>query len=493
VTLLELQIGPVAHGGHCVARHEGRVVFVRHTLPGERVLARVTSGEDSATYWRADAVEILTPSPDRVEPPCPWAKPDLCGGCDWQHATPAAQRVLKASVVTEQLSRLAGLEWPVTVEAVEPYLGWRTRVRFAVSPSGQAGLRKHRSHEIVPIDWCRIADPSITELDVTGRRWPDADAIEAVAPGTPSSEPDVPAPTSGAEQALVGRRAAGDATSTTPRPPTADHLPRGGVRPGVADTPVAADPRTAPGPGEQAGSSPSPLVVVEPREGVPGERLRLPRVEASLATRDSAGLHRVRGRTWVPETVTVDGEEQSFRVSGAGFWQVHPSAAQTLLDTVLSFAEPLAGEKVLDLYCGVGLFAAGLAHRVGPDGSVLAVESEERAIKDARRSLHDLPQVLFEVARAERVVRELASQAVECDLVVLDPPRSGAGRAVMADITALRPRAIVYVACDPAALARDIAFAASAGYELTQLRSFDLFPMTAHVECVALLTPVPTS
>ncbi|MCA1655811.1 MAG: TRAM domain-containing protein, partial [Pseudonocardiaceae bacterium] len=111
----EVEVGPVAHGGHCVARHEGRVVFVRHTLPGERVVAEVT--EDRAdSFCRADAVSVLTPSPDRVARSCPVAAPGGCGGCDWQHVTWTGQRALKAAVVAEQLRRLAGLDVAVEVE-----------------------------------------------------------------------------------------------------------------------------------------------------------------------------------------------------------------------------------------------------------------------------------------------------------------------------------------------------------------------------------------
>lgn len=106
----EVEVGPVAHGGHCIARtSEGQVLFVRHTLPGERVVARVTEGEEGARFLRADAVEILDPSKDRIEAPCPFAGPGRCGGCDWQHAKPGAQRRLKGEVVAEQLQRLAGL------------------------------------------------------------------------------------------------------------------------------------------------------------------------------------------------------------------------------------------------------------------------------------------------------------------------------------------------------------------------------------------------
>ena len=136
--LVELTAGEVAHGGWCVARDPGgRVVFVRHTLPGERVLARITDA--TAKFARAEAVEIIEASPDRVTAPCPYARPGGCGGCDWQHASLPAQRRLKAEVVQQQLRRIAGLERDVTVEPVPgdtSGLGWRTRVRFAVGPDG---------------------------------------------------------------------------------------------------------------------------------------------------------------------------------------------------------------------------------------------------------------------------------------------------------------------------------------------------------------------
>jgi tRNA/tmRNA/rRNA uracil-C5-methylase (TrmA/RlmC/RlmD family) len=186
---LELAVGPVAHGGHCVARiggPGGRVVFVRHALPGERVVAEVT--EVHRGYLRADAVAVLEPSVDRVEPPCPYARPGACGGCDLQHATAAAQLEWKAAVVREQLARLARLT-PAEVDElgvrVAPLpggpLGWRTRVRYAVSAAGRPGLLRHRSHEVVPIDSCLIAHPAVRAAPVTDRRWPGVDSVEVVA------------------------------------------------------------------------------------------------------------------------------------------------------------------------------------------------------------------------------------------------------------------------------------------------------------------------
>jgi tRNA/tmRNA/rRNA uracil-C5-methylase (TrmA/RlmC/RlmD family) len=375
----------VAHGGHCVARHEGRVVFVRHALPGERVRVRVTEGHDAAKFWRADAVEVLVPSPDRVQPPCPWARPGLCGGCDWQHADLRAQRALKAAVVREQLARLAGLDLDVAVEEVPGAvdgLGWRTRVQYAVDDAGRAGLHAHRSHDVVPIDWCRIAHPAVVAADVPGQRWSPGSSVEVV-------------------------------------------------------TSVAT-----------------------------GERLVLAGDDRSGAVTERVG-------------------DRSFRVRGSGFWQVHPGAAATLVDAVLTGLEPRVGESALDLYCGVGLFAAALAGPLGPGGRVTAVESDRAAVQDARHNLADLPSVRVESGRVDHVLRR--ARLRRADLVVLDPPRSGAGRAVVDLVARMSPRRIAYVACDPAALARDLAWFAERGYDLLSLRAFDMFPMTHHVECVAVL------
>src|SRR3954453_21051879 len=179
---LEVTVGPVAHGGHCVARHEGRVVFVRHALPGERVVVRVTEDRHPG-YCRADAVRVLEASPERVERPCPYSGPGRCGGCDWQHVTPAEQRRLKAAVVREQLARLAGLgEDPLVRDLVVEELPggplrWRSRARFAVDRAGAPGLRRHRSHDVLPLADCPItAEPAARA--VLSRRWPGRGAVD---------------------------------------------------------------------------------------------------------------------------------------------------------------------------------------------------------------------------------------------------------------------------------------------------------------------------
>jgi len=405
---LTLSVGDLVHGGHCLSRHEGRVVFVRHALPGERVVAEVTEGDESSRYLRADAVEVLEPSADRVTPRCPLAHPGGCGGCDFQHVDTAAQRRMLAGVVTEQLRRLAGLDAPVEVEPVpgdRDGLGWRTRVRFTTDEKGRLGLRKHRSHDVVPVSACPIAHPGLPT--VTEHRWPGMTSVEAV---------------------------------------------------------VSAS-------GER-------VVVIEP------ERRRHPEpadvgADGVLTTTG----HRLRGRGDVTERAAG----RDWRVGATGFWQIHPGAADALVGAVLTMLAPVAGESALDLYSGVGLFAGAVGERVGRSGSVLAVENHARAVRDARRNLRDLPHVRLRHDRVERVLAEPPVDAV--DVVVLDPPRVGARREVVEAIVGLRPRAVCYVACDPAALARDVGVFREHGYDLTGLRAFDIFPMTHHVECVALCTP----
>ncbi|NJP45213.1 class I SAM-dependent RNA methyltransferase [Actinacidiphila epipremni] len=424
----EVEIGPVAHGGHCLARNEaGQVLFVRHALPGERVVARVTEGEEGARYLRADAVRVLTASKDRVEAPCPFAGPGRCGGCDWQHAAPGAQRRLKAAVLTEQLARLAGLTpqeagWDGTVEpapgdkvAKGEVPAWRTRVQYAVDAEGRAGLRRHRSHDVEVIDHCMIAAPEVSELGVEARQWPQIASVEAIA-ATGSNDRQV---------------------VLTPRP--------GGRLPIVElDRPVSV--------------------------------LR-------IGERDQA-VHRVHGRDFVRERAAG----RTWRVGEGGFWQVHRQAADLLVEAVMRGLMPRKGDMALDLYCGVGLFAGALAERVGEQGAVLGIESGRRAVQDARHNLQDLPRVRVEQGKVDHVLPRTG--ITEADLVVLDPPRTGARRTVVDHVAGLRPRRIAYVACDPAALARDLAYFAEAGYRPVTLRAFDLFPMTHHMECVAILAPV---
>jgi tRNA/tmRNA/rRNA uracil-C5-methylase (TrmA/RlmC/RlmD family) len=419
--VIEVTAADVAHGGWCVARPDsGPVVFVRHALPNERVLARVT--EVTSHLARADAVQILTASPDRVDPPCQYAGPGGCGGCDWQHATPAAQRSLKAAVVSQQLKRLAGIDREVTVESLpgdEAGLGWRTRVQFAVRADGVAGLRAHRSHEVIAVDRCLIAHPAITDLAVTGRRWNGVTSVEAMV-GTSAGERSV----------ILSQPGQGRATQTTARSASIDSI--------AADSVV-----------RRAGHRLTPL-----------------RGRSSLS-------QRAAGRDW--------------RVSAGAFWQVHPGAADALAEAVMAGLRPRAGDVALDLYSGAGLFAGVLAASVGPGGAVVGVEADEVAVRDARHNLREWPWARVHRGDVAAVLRRGGLPPAR--LAVADPPRSGLAREVIDYLAAAENGAerLGYVSCDPATLARDIGLLAQRGWVLDGLRAFDAFPMTHHVECVAIL------
>jgi tRNA/tmRNA/rRNA uracil-C5-methylase (TrmA/RlmC/RlmD family) len=190
----------------------------------------------------------------------------------------------------------------------------------------------------------------------------------------------------------------------------------------------------------------------------------------------------------VPPEITEQAAGRRWKVAAGDFWQVHPGAADVLVDAVTAGLGPRAGERCWDLFAGVGLFSAPLAGAVGDGGGVVAVEGHRRAAALAERNLADLPQVRVVTRQVDRFVRSRIAQG-RLDLVVLDPPRSGAGRGVVRVVAEKRPRGIAYVACDPAALARDLATLRSAGYAVHSLRAFDIFPMTHHVECVAICAP----
>jgi len=415
--VVEVTAGDVAHGGWCVARPaDGPVVFVRHALPGERVLARVT--EVTSRLARADAVEILASSPDRVTPPCPHARPGGCGGCDWQHAALPAQRSLKAAVIRQQLRRMAGIDREITVEALpgdQDGLGWRTRVQFAVREDGVAGLRAHRSHRVIDMGECLIAHRAITDLALTGRRWPGETSVEALVS------------TGSGERAVIVS------------------------------------------PGRSAGPSSEPLAAdtVLRRAGPRNHRLTPVRGRGYLS-------QHAAGRDW--------------RVSAGAFWQVHPAAADALTGAVLASLQPRPGDVALDLYCGAGLFAGVLAPAVGPGGTVIGVEADDAAVRDARHNLREWPWARVHKGDVAAVLARGGLPPAR--LAVADPPRSGLAREVIDYLGTAGHGAsrLAYVSCDPATLARDIGLLAGRGWALDGLRAYDAFPMTHHVECVATLS-----
>ena len=406
---------PIATGGGCVARApDGRVVFVRHALPGERVLARVTSSTSS--YLRADAVEIDHPSPDRVTPPCPHAGPGRCGGCDFQHVSLPAQRQLKAFRVAEQLAHLAGVERRIEVEPVD---GDRRRARMA--HPGARGGGPRRQDRVPPPSLapartggrCPVASPAVTGTGVLAATWPGVAELEIM--------------TGDQGDALVSLTPRG---RRHPRPPEID-------RPEI-----------------DAGL-----------------------VERGTVRRPPGAVHtRVHGRSLPRLGRRV--------LAGAR------RCARRLLSTVLALVGDCRDAAVVDLYAGAGLFAVPLADRVGPGGSLTAVERDPRACADLRHngtgraSLH----VLEEEVTPDLVAERIGHPAV----VVLDPAREGAGTSVMGALAAharVRRTARLRLVRPGVVRPRRCGSCSTPAGTSPALRAFDIFPMTEHVELVAAFDP----
>ena len=459
---LTVTVGPVAHGGHCVARHDGRVIFVRHAIPGETVEISLTEHDDEAKFWRADVTRVIEGSPERVTHF--WPEADALraagrnaapiGGAEYGHVSRTGQLEMKTAVVREQLERLGGMAteridalFSAGVEDVDAYgtpeqqagLGWRTRVGFAVTPSGRLGMHAHRSHTVLPVQEMPLAMPAVNELRLWEIDFTGIERIEVAAPANGSGMLVLLAPAAG-----LSEKAAGAAVKRIARALAAAETP-----PSVA--------RWNP---------------------------------------ENSAIDVVSGRGWVRETT----DDYEFRVTGDGFWQIHRKAPVVLTDAVLGFLLQGGylndGADVADLYAGAGLFTAPLADAVGPEGSVLSVEGSAGTSRDARKNLHASGQVEILQGRVEKILgtqsrasRTESGQRRRFDAVVLDPPRAGAGKAVVQTLVATTPEAIAYVSCDPAAFARDVKYFANAGWAVEKLRAFDLYPHTHHVETVALLVP----
>ncbi|MHA7276206.1 class I SAM-dependent RNA methyltransferase [Arthrobacter sp. Hz1] len=426
---LDLNIGPVAHGGHCVARHEGRVIFVRHALPGETVRVRLTEHDDGASFWRADVIEVLEASEHRVNHP--WALADALlaahrgaapvGGAEFGHIALPLQRQLKGTVFSEQLKRLAGIDRHIEVEAVPDEtpdgLRWRTRASFAVALDGHLAMHAHRSDELIPVAEMPLAVDAINELQLWTVNFTGIQRVEV-------------------------------AVGSAGGPPLVLLVPA----PGARRKQTAAVIHQLDGPS---------VALWDPEKGT---------------------VERVRGRTWLAETVG----SQTYRITGDGFWQVHRGAPALLMNAVLDGLAIQPGERAADLYSGAGLFTAPIADAVGDTGSVLAVEGSSGASRDAKRNLHGRSQVEIVQGRVDRVLNE---RKPDLDVVVLDPPRAGAGQAAITEVIAAGPRAVGYVSCDPASFSRDVGYFQQAGWELDTLRVFELYPHTHHMESFAVLRP----
>jgi tRNA/tmRNA/rRNA uracil-C5-methylase (TrmA/RlmC/RlmD family) len=402
---VELDVTGIAHGGISVARLDGRVVFVSDTLPGEKVLARVTD-DRKKSFWRAETVSVVEASPHRREHVWAAASVDRspeerAGGAEFGHIELGHQRELKSQVLRDALTRTGGLPDEQATVQVEGLpgdderggTGWRTRVRLHLDAEGRPGQYAARSHHVVRVSDLPLATPEVAEAAPLADAFPGEEHVDVLAPST------------GGARLIIGKQ--------------------------------------------------------------------------------------------TPSTVTEVVGDRTFQLDDGGFWQVHRHAAETLTSAVQQMVDPdrfEPGAANLDLYGGVGLLAAAVGDAFGSRVRITSVESDERATEHASENLADWLGASAVTARVDRWVRQAAAQATSAErdrfrtaTVVLDPPRSGAGRPVVDGIAELAPAQVVYVACDPVALARDLALFRDHGYDVDALRAFDLFPSTHHVETVVRL------
>ncbi|MDR1806434.1 MAG: TRAM domain-containing protein [Propionibacteriaceae bacterium] len=440
---ITVTVGGPAHGGWCVGRHEGRAVFVAGTLPGETVTAEVT--ERRSKLWFARTVEVLEASPDRIEHIWPLAAATGVGGADLGHVALAAGRRWKAAVVATQLRRMAHLDWDVTVEAApgdaaRDGLAWRTRVEFTAGPDGRLGMFAPGSARLVTVDSMPLAH----------------EAIQAAAPWAGEYRPGDRVTVVRASAAPVVLTAAQDDTATVAECVAVGERE---YRYRLSATGFWQVHREAPG-----------VLVGAVLEGL-GATVSGPVAVA----RTSLSSHRARPHG--PDTVS--GPVAVAAGASLSSHRARPHGPDTLPEGA-----------ILDLYSGAGLFSVPLAER-WPERRVVAVEGDPAGARWAAANLQDYPRataVHGDVARVLATSRAVPRRAAA---VVLDPPRAGAGKAVVAAVAARTPATVVFVACDPAAFARDVALFATHGYALTALRAFDLFPYTHHVECVGVLERQP--
>lgn len=509
-----------AHGGAFVARTERGVIFVRHGIVGEQAEVRITAIGPKRRFYFADVISV--PVPSLARRPHPWIQadalateeeraaatgvPELLGGMEYGHISLAEQRRYKTDIVRTQINRLGGLplESPLLTNLIveelplrdnSEGLSWRTRVRYNVTKvrtqpgnekntdqknSGKkspavtwrVGMHPYRASQPVPVVDFPLAATELRNLELEKLNLRGVREVEAtvssrgrvllqfiVDPRFSIEEvaKDIEQQASDAWGLLAKRKIS---LFFTPQS-TSNGKPKR-RRPGSAHTPYR----------------------------------RVPEGDQLLG----AGLRSVT------EEVTFGSRRFSYQVSAGGFWQIHRAAPSTMVGTMLTMLRPQEGECTLDLYAGAGLFTAALADAVGATGTVVSIEGSPVTHKDARSNFapdgcsrtENSADTRIEVIRGD-VARHLVDlkTALEfgeipaIDAVVLDPSREGANRTTLERLDALDPKRILYVACDPASLGRDTGILRELGWDMVQLRAFDMYPNTHHVESVALFERAP--
>src|SRR5881409_167503 len=456
---LELVIDDLAFGGEGVGRVNGYVVFVRGAVPGDRVRAKLVDAR--SRFGRAVIESIATPSPDRVEPPCPYF--GRCGGCRLQHLAYPAQLAFKEKQVRDFLERIGGLgafDLRPILPAPEPY-GYRNKMEFTITRPSQAthggrglvdpaptvvGLHQADRYDVVlDIERCLLQSEAMNHLLDAFRREIRARALSVYE----------------ADAGLLrfvslreGHRTGEAMVNIVATTPDVEAL-----------APLAA---------ELARRVPATASIV----------LNVNAKKASVAV--GTEEHLLLGRDHI--RASLGG--LSFQVSANSFFQTNAAQAERLFAVVEGACSLSGDETVLDLYAGTGAISLLLARRCR---RVYGIEVAAAAVADAVRNArtNGIANCTFLAGEVRHVLPSLMRDGVRAEVVVADPPRAGFHPKALHALAALGPDRLVYVSCSPATLARDHGAVVAGGYRLEWVQPVDMFPQTPHIEAVARLRRAP--
>lgn len=441
----EVEIIGLDHEGAGVGRVNNFAMFVKDALPGEKVIAKVI--KISKNYAVGKLIDILKPSAERTEPVCSIYK--RCGGCQLMHASYREQLNLKTKRVEDAIRRIGKIDDFIihpTLGMDNPYK-YRNKVQLPVGKRNgrvQIGFFAPRSHDIIDMDTCNIQDEVADRVVEFTRRWIEKYNIPVYE--ETSGNGDI--------RHIMVRR---------------------GFKTGDVMIVIVTNTNKLPGRKEFVDAMVG---------GIEGIKSIIQNVNSS---KTNVILGNKNITLWGSDTITDYIEGFKFSISPLSFFQVNPVQTEVLYGKALEYAGLTGSETVFDAYCGTGTISLFLAQKAKMVYGVEVIpEAVQNAVENARGN--NVENVKFITGQSEKEIPELIGKGIKPDVVVVDPPRKGCERELLDAIASVKPKRIVYVSCDPGTLARDLGILEGLGYRTLEVQPVDMFPMTAHVECVIMMT-----